>query len=107
MIAFQSLGLMIEQDVVEEMVVAHVGWCIPFENDLRRRGNKVALVGQTLNPGQVFFAAVVVDPNDLEEIIALDQTVGGVVDGLAGPGQKPGRRIVVAQDEMSVGFIAL
>src|SRR5260370_11818137 len=102
MIAFQSLGLMIEQDVVEEMVVALVGWCIPFENDLRRRGNKVALVGKTLNPGQVLFAAVIVDPNDLEEIIALNKAVGGVVDRLAGPGKKPSRRIVVAQDQVSV-----
>ena len=96
MIAFQSLGLMIEQDVVEDVVVAHVGRRVAFEDDLRRRGNKVALVGQTLNPGQVFLTAVVVDPNDLEEIIALNKAVGSVVDGLAGPGQKSSRRIVIA-----------
>ena len=87
MVAFQSRRFMVEQDLMEEVVLRHVGRRVPFEHDLGRRGNKMALLGQLLDPGQVLFAAVIVDPDDLEEIIALDQAVGSVVDRLARPRQ--------------------
>ncbi len=52
-------------------------------------------------------AALVLQPHDLERIIAFDQTVGIVVDGFAGTREQPGRGIVVAQNDVPVGVAAL
>ena len=42
---------------------------------------------------QVLLPALVGEPDDLEQVVALGQTVGVVVDRLAGAGQTAGRRV--------------
>ena len=54
-----------------------------------------------------FLAALVGEPDHLEEVVALDHAVGVVVDRLAGAGQQPGGRVVLAQDQVGVGLAAL
>ena len=40
-------------------------------------------------------------------MVALEQAVGVVVDRLAGPGQQPGGRVLLAEDQVGVGLAAL
>ena len=53
------------------------------------------------------FALVVGQPDHLEQVVAFDHAVGVVVDRLAGPGQQPGRGVVLAEDQVGVGLAAL
>ncbi len=56
---------------------------------------------------QVFFAALVREPDDLEEVVSLHHAVGVVIDRLARPGEQARGRVVFAQDQVGVGFAAL
>ena len=64
-------------------------------------------LGHLLDPLQVLLPALVGQPDDLEEVVSLHHAVGVVIDGLAGPGEQPGGRVVFAQDQVRVGFAAL
>ena len=58
-------------------------------------------------PLQVVVALVVGEPDDLEGMVALVDAVGVVVDRLAGPGEQPGGRVLLAEDQVGVGLAAL
>ena len=56
---------------------------------------------------QEVVSPVVRQPGDLKGMIALEQPVGVVVDRLAGTRQKAGRGVLLAEDEVRIGFAAL
>ena len=91
---------------IQERVLAHVRRQVPLEDDWRRLVD-VPLVGHLLDPLQVLLATLVREPDDLEQVVPLHHAVGVVVDRLAGPGQQPGGRVVLAQDQVGVGLAAL
>ena len=80
---------------------------LPSKTIVRPRRDVAALPGQLADAVQVVLALLVGQPDDLEDVVALDQAVGVVVDRLAGPRQQPGRRVVLAQDQVGVGLAAL
>ena len=45
-----------------------------------------------------------VEPHNLERIVPFDQAVLIVVDRLAGPGEQPGRGVVLAQNQLRIGI---
>ena len=58
----------------------------------------MALLVQLSQVLQVGFAALVGEPDDLEEVVALGGAVGVVVDRLAGAREPLGRQVVLGQD---------
>ena len=94
------------QQFLELRIVARVGQNVAFEND-RRGARDMPLPGQLADVPQILVAIAVGEPHDLERMIAFVETVGVIIDGLAGPGEQPGRRVVFAEDQVGVGLAAL
>ena len=90
------------------MIARHRGRGAAFEDDRRldAPATFVAL-GHRLHLAEVAIALGCGQPYHLEWAVALDLAVGVVVDRLAGPGQEPGRGVVVAEDQVRVRLAAL
>src|SRR6476620_10687575 len=59
-------------------------------------------VGPLADVGQHLLPPGVVEPDDLEQVVPRHQPVLVVVDRLARPGEQPGRRVLLTQDELGV-----
>ena len=92
--------------VAKQRVFARVGGHVPLEHD-RCRPTARGRLAEPLQSLQVFLLLRRGQPDDLERMISLEQTVGVVVDGLARPAEQPRGRIVLAEDQMGVGLAAL
>ncbi len=95
------------QTLLQLRVLVEVGRGGPFEDNLRAGGGELSFPGESGHAAQRLIAALIGQPNDLEQVIALEEPAGGVVDGFAGPGQEPRCRVVLAENEMSIGLAAL
>ena len=71
----------------EQGVARQVGRGVALEDDRRARQDRLAAPGQLVELLQVRLAALVGEPDDLEEVVPLGRAVGVVVDRLAGPGE--------------------
>ena len=80
---------------------------VPLEDDRRARQDGLALAARSWSCFEVGLAALVGEPDDLEEVVPLDHAVGVVVDRLAGAGEQPGGGVLLAQDQVGVGLAAL
>ena len=80
---------------------------VPLEDDRRAGEDRLALAGQVAELLQVGLAALVGEPDDLEEVVPLGRAVGVVVDRLAGPGEQLGGGVLLAEDQVGVGLAAL
>src|SRR5207244_3623465 len=78
------------EPTVQQVVLRDLGGDVALEDDGRPRRPEAAFAGQRLHAGEVFFAARLRQPDDLEDVVALDKSVGVVLDRLAGPRQQPG-----------------
>ena len=96
----------LREQLVQERVLAYFGRQVSFEDD-RRRLLDILLAAHFLDVLQVLLAALVREPDDLEQVVSLHHAVGVVVDRLAGAGEQPGGGVVFAQDQVGVGFAAL
>ena len=84
-----------------------VGLGVAFEDDRDAVRDRLALDGEVAELLQIGFPALVGEPDDLEEVVALDRAVGVVVDRLAGPGEELGGVVLLAEDQVGVGLGAL
>src|SRR5262245_9934976 len=89
------------------MVLADIRWSISFKNDLRLGSYKCLLARQLLNLSEILLALLLCEPNDLERVVALDETISVIVNRFARPRQQPGGGVVVTENDVPVGFAAL
>ena len=100
-------GRALGEELAEEDIAVGVGRLVAVEHDPWHRLDVGAPVGKAAQLAEIPLAAGVVEPHDLEGIVAGHHAVGVVVDRLAGAGEEPGGRIVFREDQAAIGLVAL
>ena len=62
------------------------------------------LFGRECLHAQKRVALVVVEPGNLKRVVPFEHSVGIIVDRLAGAREQPGGRIVLAEDQVRIGW---